>query len=144
MMSSQTDLDQGGTSRQWVRTFMGPSVGWIYVPLQNVLPITAAGTYAIDPSTSLIEVNTTGLVTITLPSCVVPTVGAQAQPGLFAKNPITIVDIGGHAQAAPITIQRNNVNESIMGLASIQITVNYGGYTLQPISGSATWNSISP
>lgn len=143
-MSSQTDIDQGGTSRQWVRNYLGPSVGWVNTPLQNILPITAAGTYAVDPSVSLIEVNTTGSVTITLPSCVVPTAGAQAQPGLFAKNPITIVDIGGNAQASPITIQRNNSNESIMGLASIQITVNFGGFTLQPISASATWNSISP
>lgn len=143
-MTSQIDLDQGGTTRQWTRSYMGPSVGWIDVPLQNVLLITAAGTYAIDPSTSLIEVNTTGSVTITLPSAVTPSAGAQAQSRLFAQNPITIVDIGGHAQAANITIQRNNTNESIMGLASIQITVNFGGYTLVPNSGQKTWNSISP
>lgn len=143
-MTSQTDLDQGGTSRQWTKAYLGPSVGWVSVPLQNILPITAAGTYAIDPSTSLITVNTAGSVTIVLPSCVTPAAGAQAQPGLFAKNPITIVDTGGHAQAAPITIQRNNSNESIMGLTSIQITVNYGGYTLEPISATATWQSISP
>lgn len=143
-MPSQTDLDQGGTSRQWTRSYMGPSVGWVEVPLQNVLLITAAGTYALDPSTSLVEVNTTGSVTITLPSAVTPSAGAQAQPRLFAQNPITIVDIGGHAQASPITIQRNNVGESIMGLTSIQITVNFGGYVLQPNSGAATWNSISP
>ena len=143
-MSSQTDLDQGGTFRQWTRAYMGPSVGWIYVPLQNVLLITSAGTFAIDPSTSLIEVNVAGAVTITLPSAVTPAAGGMAQPGLFAQNPITIVDIGGKAQANPITIQRNNANESIMGLASISLSVNYGGYTLQPNSALKTWNSISP
>jgi hypothetical protein len=143
-MGSQTDLDQGGTLRQWVRSYMGPSVGWQYVPLQNVLLITTAGTYAIDPSTSLVEVNVAGAVTITLPSAVTPPAGAMAQPQLFAQNPITIVDIGGHAQANPIIIQRNNANESIMGLASIPLSVNYGGYTLQPNSLLKTWNSISP
>jgi hypothetical protein len=143
-MASQTDLDQGGTSRQWVRSYMGPSVGWQYVPLQNVLVITAVGTYTIDPSTSLIQVNVAGAVTIILPSAVTPAAGAQAQPQLFAQNPITIVDIGGHAQANPITIQRNNANESIMGLASISLSVNYGGYVLQPNSALKTWNSISP
>lgn len=143
-MSSQTDLDQGGTSRQWVRTYMGPSVGWQYVPLMNVLLITAAGTYNLDPSVSLVEVNVAGAVTIVLPSAANPAAGAQAQPGLFAKNPITIVDIGNHAQATPITIQRNNAGESIMGLASISINVNYGGYTLLPNPVALTWNSISP
>lgn len=143
-MGSQSDLDQGGTSRQWVREYMGPSVGWVMTPLQNVLAITAAGTYAIDPSVSLVEVNVAGAVTITLPSCVVPTAGAQAQPGLFAKNPITIVDVGGNGQSHPITIQRNNVNESVMGLASISLATNYGGFTLQPVSSLATWTSISP
>jgi len=33
----------------------GPSVGWIMAPLQNFQPVTAAGTYTIDPNTNLIE-----------------------------------------------------------------------------------------
>jgi hypothetical protein len=45
------DLDQGGVSRQWSRNYLGPSIGWIDVPWQNLLPVTAAGTYNIDPST---------------------------------------------------------------------------------------------
>lgn len=143
-MSSQTDLDQGGTNRQWVRTYMGPSVGWIYVPLQNVLLITAAGTYAIDPSTSLVEVNVVGAVTVTLPSAANPSAGAQALPALFAKNPITIVDVGGHANANPITINPASVSDTIMGLASIQIGVDYGGFTLLPNPTTRAWNAISP
>lgn len=138
------DLDQGGTFRQWTRAYMGPSVGWIDVPNLNILLITAAGTYAIDPSTSMIQVNVAALVTITLPSCANPPAGAQALPRLFADNPITIVDIGGNAQSFPITIQRNNVSESIMGLASIDIGTNYGAYTLAPNATTLEWNSISP
>lgn len=143
-MASQTDLDQGGTPRAWNRQYLGPSIGWVDAPARNILAITAGGTYALDPSTSLVTVNTTGAVTIILPSAVTPSAGAQAQPRLFVQNPITIVDIGGNAQAHPITIQRNNSGESIMSLASIQITVNFGGYTLEPNSSAATWNSISP
>jgi hypothetical protein len=123
---------------------MGPSIGSVWTPLQNVLLITAAGTYNLDPSTSLVEVNVAGAVTLVLPPATDPIVPAGVQPGLFANNPITIVDIGNHAQANPITIQRNNAGESIMGLASIQITVNYGGFTLLPNSALRTWNSISP
>lgn len=145
-MTSQTDLDQGGTQRAWVPAWLGPSIGWVWRPATNILPIVAGGTYTLDRSTSLVTVNTTGSVTITLPSAAVPSfaAGGMTQPGLFTNNPITIVDIGGHAQGNAITIQRNNSNESIMGLSQIQITVNYGGYVLQPEPASLTWNSISP
>jgi hypothetical protein len=138
------DLDQSGTSRQWLRTYLGPSVGWIERPYQNLLPITAAGNYTIDPSTNLIEVNVAGAVTIVLPSCQTPAAGAQAQPRLFASNPITIVDIGGNAAANNITINPNNVGETVMGLSSIKIATNFGGYTLQPVPSQKTWTSISP
>lgn len=142
-MASQTDLDQGGTSRQWLRTYMGPSVGWQYVPGNNVLVITAAGTYNLDPSINVVLVNVAGAVTIVLPSAVVPAAGAQAQPRLFAQNPITIVDNGGNASAHPITIQRNNSNENIMGLSSIQIQINYGGFVLNPSTALKGWVNAS-
>lgn len=139
-MASQTDLDQGGTSREWVRAYRGPSVGWIWVPLRNVLMVSLAGTYNLDPSVSLVEINVNGLVTVVLPSAVDPGAGAQALPGLFAKNPVTVVDIGGFASVAnPYTIQRNNVNENIVGLASIQITAQYGGFVLKPSSTQKGW-----
>lgn len=144
-MSSQKDLDQGGTNRQWTRSYMGPSVGWVYAPLQNVLLITTAGTTVLDPSTSLVEVNVAvGAVTIKLPSAIQPAAGATAQPGLFVSNPITIVDVGGNAGSNAITIIPVSGAETILGLASIQISVNYGGYTLQPNSAQKTWNSILP
>jgi hypothetical protein len=138
------DLDISGTSRQWQRVYLGPSVGWIMAPLQNILPITAAGTYNIDPSTNLIEVNVAGAVTVVLPSCQLPAAGAQALPRLFASNPITIVDVGGNAQANNITIQPNNVGETVMSLTSVKIQTNFGGFTLQPVPAQKTWTSISP
>lgn len=140
-MPSQTDLDQGGTSRQWVNTYLGPSVGWVRAPAQNILAIVAGGTYVLDPSTSLVTVNTTGVVTITLPSAINPTIPAGAQPGLFVKNPITIVDIGGNAAAHNITIQPKSGSENIMGLASIKITSNYGGFILEPTPATSGWSN---
>ena len=138
------DLDQSGTSRQWQRTYLGPSVGWIWRPLQNILPITAAGTYAVDPSFNLIEVNATGLVMIVLPSCQTPAAGAQAQPRLFALNPVTIIDTGGNAATYNVTINPNNVAETVMGLSSIKIATAYGGFSLLPVPAQKTWTSISP
>jgi hypothetical protein len=143
-MGSQSDLDQGGTSRIWDKQYLGPSVGWIQVPVRNILPITAAGTYAIDPSTSLITVNVAGPVTVILPTTLNPSSGGMGQPGLFVDNPITIVDIGGHANANPITIQPFSGSENILGLASIQITSNYGGYTLLPSAAQQGWSATAP
>ncbi len=148
-MPSQLDLDQGGTNRQWVNAYLGPSVGWVRRPVQNVLSITAAGTYTLNLSTTLVTVNVAGAVIIILPSAkgtssLGGTGGATdgAVPGVANKVPITIVDTGGNAQANPITIQRTD-SDTIMGLTSIQITVNYGGYTLEP-NVAGIWNSISP
>ena len=136
------DLSVGGVVRTFIRQYMGPSVGWVELPAQNVLPITAGGTYVLSPDVTLVTVNTTGSVTIKLPSAIQPTVPAGVLPGLFGSIPITIVDIGGNATAHPITIQPASVSENIMGLTSISLSVNYGGYTFAPTAGS--WNSISP
>jgi hypothetical protein len=140
-MGSQLDLDQGGTDREWLRVYRGPSVGWITIPYRNVLIITSAGTVILNPSTSLVQVAVAGLVTVVLPSTIDPSVGPQALPGLFAKNPITVVDIGGNAEAYPITIQPVSGAENIMGLASIQITAEYGGYTLTPSNRQKGWTN---
>lgn len=142
-MPSQLDLDQGGTARQWVRTYLGPSVGWVYLPGLNPLPtITVAGTYVIAPDTTLVQVNCAGAAIIKLPAAIEPLVPAGVLPALFAKKPITIVDIGGQAQAHPITIQPISVAETIMGLASIQIDSNYGAYTLSPSNSQQGWTNL--
>jgi len=142
-MGSQLDLDQGGTSREWVNTFLGPSVGWVRLPARNLLEITAAGNYTLDPSVSLVHVTVNGAVTITLPSAINPTVPAGAQPGLFAKNGIGIVDIGGFAAAHPITIKPASGAENILGLAQVQISANYGGFILYPSNTLKGWTNQS-
>src|SRR3974390_369037 len=142
-MSSQTDLDQGGTNRQWQRTYMGPSVGWVMGPLQNILPVSATGTYTLDPSVSLVEVGVAGPVPIVLPSAANPAAPAGALPGQYVKNPITIVDVGGNAATNNITINPAP-GDTVMGLASVKIATNYGGYTLAPVPAQRTWTSISP
>ncbi len=142
-MGSQTDLDQGGTSRQWVRTYLGPSVGWVYLPGLNPLPtITAAGTYVILPDTTLVQVNCAGAVVITLPSAIEPLVPAGVLPALFAKKPITIVDIGGFAAANPIVINPASGSENIMGLATISIDSAYGAYCLSPSNSQKGWTNV--
>jgi hypothetical protein len=142
-MTSQSDLSQGGTPRRWERRYLGPSVGWVEFAGGNVLQITAAGTYTIDPSINIVEVSVAGAVTIILPSAIQPTVPAGVQPGLFGKIGVEIVDIGGNAAAHPITIQPASGSENILGLASIQITSNYGGFILYPSNTLKGWTNQS-
>jgi hypothetical protein len=137
------DFDKSGTYRSWVRADLGPSVGMAMLPLQNVLAITAAGTFTLTPDVTLVQVNVAGAVTIILPRAAYPPVPAIAVPGLYSGVPVVVVDVGGNAGAHPITIQPA-AGETIMGLASIQITAAYGGYTLTPNSAAHTWNAISP
>lgn len=141
-MTSQLDLDQGGTTREWVNTYLGPSVGWVRLPSRNLLEVTAAGTYTLDPSTNLVHVDIAGAVTIILPPASNPAVPAGVLPGRYGKVSVGIVDIGGFASAHPITIQAA-AGETIMSLASIRITSNFGGFILYPSNTLKGWTNQS-
>jgi hypothetical protein len=143
MTTPNPDTSGGGTFRTLARQYMGPSIGWTELPAQLILPITAAGTYALSPDVTLVTVNVSGAVTIILPSAIQPSQQA-VQPGLMGNLPLTVVDIGGHAQAHPITIQPFSGAETIMGLASVSLGVNFGGFTFAPQPAIPGWNSISP
>jgi hypothetical protein len=133
------DLDQSGVARQWTKTWLGPSLGFVMYPLIVPLNINVAGTYAVDPSTSIVNVNVAGAVTIVLPAASWPSTNATAQPFLFVSHPISIIDVGGNAAAYPITIMPVSGAETIMGLPSIQIVTNNAGYTLTPLPAQRSW-----
>ena len=141
-MSSQLDLDQGGTFRQGQKIYLGPSVGWITAPQQTVLPIVAAGTYALARGMNLVTINVNGNVTINLPSAIAAPQGPQAIPGQWALIPIVIVDIGGFASTNTYTINPSGA-ETISGLASITLGTNYGAFILNPILTSPGGWSLS-
>jgi hypothetical protein len=137
-MGSQTDLDQGGTFREWVRTWMGPSVGWVMAPARSVLKITAAGTYVLNLSTTLVIIDTVAAVVLTLPSALDAGVPANTLPGPYVKSILTIVDIFG---APNVTIDPISVAETIMGLPSIQLLTAYGSYSLRPDNTLKGWTA---
>ena len=140
-MASQTDLDQGGTFRQWVKQYMGPSVGWVSVPVDAVLNITAGGTYSIARGTSLILINVNASVTLNLPSSRAAPQGPQAIPTQWVINPVTVIDIGGFAN--PGTINYDifpNGSELISGLSSVRIGTPRGTVILIPILETGGWN----
>jgi hypothetical protein len=138
------DTDQGGVARRTMRQYLGPSIGWADVPApESTLAVTAAGTFSIDPSITLVTVNVAGAVTLVLPPATLPSTPAIANPGRFSQSPITITDVGGFALSHPITINAA-AGENIIGQASISLNVAFGGFTLLPNSPSHNWTAISP
>jgi hypothetical protein len=140
-MGSQLDLDQGGTFRQYQRVYMGPSVGFLLVPQQAVLPITAAGTVSVARGTNLITINVNGNVTIDLPSSKASVQGPQAIPGQWWLEMVTIADVGGFASANVYTINPFGT-ETISGLASIALASNYGAFLLKPLLETGGWTLL--
>ena len=137
------DLDQGGHPRRTSRTDLGPSVGWAETPYRSLMSIGMGGTYTVDPSINLVVVATASLVTLVLPHAQMPAAGPMAQPQLFLGPSIQFVDAGGFAGSFPITIQPISGAESIMGQAQIQITTNFGGLILMPISAQREWVTVT-
>lgn len=139
-MASQLDLDQGGSFRQYVRRWLGPSVGWVFSPDDNVVPVTVGGTTSVLVGTTLVPISFNGNVTIQLPSSkqfVIPGV----LPGRSLGLPMTIVDSGGFCDGAAViyTILPFG-SELIMGLSQIQILSPYGAFVLLPLlDGAGGW-----
>lgn len=140
-MGSQLDLDQGGTFRQRQRVYLGPSVGWIEVPYSVWLPVTVGGTTNVLRGNTLVTINFNGNVTLQLPSSLASAAGAQAIPGSFIDTPLTIVDIGGFAQANTYLILPFG-SETIDNQASIQLVSAYGAFILKPQVLVGGWSLI--
>lgn len=135
---NSADLDQGGTVREWIKTYLGPTVGWILMQVSTVLAVTSGGIKTVGVGTTLVTVNSLASPTIQLPTAIQPSPAVTIPPGTYPGVPVTVVDIGGHAVAAPITILPFGT-ELIMGLASLTIDTNYGAYSLLPNTISGGW-----
>lgn len=131
------DLDKGGTFREWVKVYLGPSLGWYPIQVSNVTAITSSGTTTIASGVTLVTVNYNGAVTVQLPSAI----AVVGVPITLVGVPMTIVDIGGYAGAHTITILPYG-SETIMGLASLPLTTPFGAFTLQPKTITGGWNQI--
>lgn len=137
-MSSQLDLDQGGTVRQYTQVWLGPSVGWVNYPITAILQIASAGTYNISRGTTLIQVTVaSGIVTIDLPSSKAG--NPQAIPGQSVQIPTIITDILGTAGGTTTINAVPNGSETISGLASVPLASSFGTLLLNPNITSGGW-----
>lgn len=137
-MTSQLDLDQGGTFRQVSRVYMGPSIGWQLAPASVILPIIATGTTTAQVGNSLITFNIAAIATVQLFRSRGNAAGAGVVPGTWVPTPIVIIDIGGNAATFNKTILPF-AGESFDGLASLVIDSNYGTFVLTPNLDTGVW-----
>lgn len=137
-MPSQIDLDQGGTFRQNLQVYMGPSVGWVRAPQQTVLPITTTGVFALARGMNLVTISVNANVTINLSSSKAAPAGPQAIPGQWVLTPVVIVDISGFALTNTYTINPF-AGELISGLATIRLQSPFGAFVLKPILETGGW-----
>lgn len=140
-MGSQLDLDMGGTHRQYQRIWLGPSVGWLNMPVQAILNLSAVGTISLQRWTNLVKIKVaSGVLNLNLPSSKASAQGPQAIPGQWVYNPVIIVDLLGTAGGA-LTVNINPFgSELISGLAQVQLAAPYGTILLEPILDTGGWN----
>lgn len=92
-----TDLDKSGYGFQRVRTYLGPSLGWVDEIVQPATSITVGGTHTVQPGESLLLVDVAATVTIQLPDVVKWMQQTGGQPATGFDRSITVKDIGGNA-----------------------------------------------
>src|SRR6516225_3552961 len=138
------DLDQGGIFRETTRIYQGPSLGWSQgaAPPTAVTSVTTAGTTVVVQGTSLVHVNVNGSVTIQLYRSKGNVAGAGQVPGSYLQSIVTINDVGGFAQANPITILPAT-GETISGSNSFIINANYGLVSLLSDVINGGWVAIN-
>jgi hypothetical protein len=116
-----TDFDRSGTNPgQRVRTYLGPSLGWVETVVRPTRNITSVGSFNILPGDGGILVNVAGLVAILLPDLRLWVPEAGYQPATAFERSIWIKDIGGNAAAFPITVTPFGI-QTIDLLSSLQI-----------------------
>jgi hypothetical protein len=120
---------------------MGPSVGWVNMPLTAILNQSAAGTIALQRWTNLVKVKVAaGVLNLNLPSSKAANQGPQAIPGQWVYNPVIIIDLLGTAGGA-LTVNINPFGaELISGLATVQLATPYGTVLLEPLLDTGGWS----
>lgn len=92
-----TDLDKSGFGFQRVRTYLGPSLGWVDELVQPTVDITTGGVHVVQPGESLLLVEVAAAVTIQLPDVIRWMQQTAYMPATGFDRSITVKDIGGNA-----------------------------------------------
>jgi hypothetical protein len=133
------DLDKSGHGYQRVRTFLGPSLGWVEEFVQPATDITIGGTYVVQPGDSVLLVDVAAAVNIQLPDVVRWMAQTAYRPATAFGRTITIKDIGGNAANFNIVVTPFG-QQAIDGLQqSLVIGAARANVTLTPLLDQTGW-----
>jgi hypothetical protein len=139
MSDNLQQLDQGGTNCQFVKTWLGPSLGWAMLPVMPELVITSASALTISAFSSRVLLNA-AVKAIALPA---------VSQWMLATLPLANISgfdrslwikdyIGDASSGSPIVVTPNG-SDTIDGLASYSIITPNDLLRLYPITTLAGW-----
>lgn len=138
MVDNLTQLDQGGSNAQWTKVYLGPTIGWVMLPIVPELEVTSAAALVLSPYTSRV------ILKAAVKAIALPSVSAwmlaqfQANQASFDRS-IWIKDFAGLASdVAPIVVTPNGT-DLIDGLASYSIVTPNDLIRLYPLTDLTGW-----
>lgn len=140
------DLDKGGFGFQRVRTYLGPSLGWVDELVQPSVDITTGGVHVVQPGESLLLVEVAAAVIIQLPDVVRWMQQTAYQPATGFDRSITVKDQGGNAanfniivapfgQQAIDNIQQSTIISTARAVVRFVPLIDLSGWSLQANQG---------
>jgi hypothetical protein len=134
-----TDLDQSGNAWHKVRTWLGPSLGWVDTQVKPSRRINIAGSYQVFPGDGVIFVNVPGSVTLSLPDVRLWVSEPAYQPATAFERVLVVKDLGGNAAANPIIVQPFAGQAIDQSGAPVQVNTNHGFMRLYPLVDLTGW-----
>ena len=138
-MPLPSDLDKGGAYSQKLRSYFGPTLGWLDEYVLPTVTISSGGVTNLPAGVSLLLIDVAALVTINLPSALVVLQQTSFQPANGIERSIWIKDFGGNAAAFNITINPFAGQFFDKTLASLTIGQNRQLVRLYPLGDGTGW-----
>ena len=138
MADNLGNLDGGGGNCQWVRTYLGPTLGWVMLPVVPEIIVTSAATLTVPNYASRI------LLKAAVTSVLLPKVSQWMLASLPSANvaafdrSLWVKDYSGNATANPIVFTPNGA-DTIDGLASWTMATAFDLVQFYPLSDLSGW-----
>jgi hypothetical protein len=143
---SDRDLDKSGYGFQRVRTYLGPSLGWIDELVKPESHVTTGGIYSVLPGESVILVDVASAVQINLPDARLWVGQTAGRPATALEKSITVKDLGLNAANFNIVITPfqgqtiDSVQQAIVisdagGTAKLLPLIDMTGWILETTGG---------
>lgn len=137
MADNLAQLDQGGSNAQWNRTYLGPTVGWVMLPVMPEVFVTSAAAYTVPNYASRV------LLRAAVTSVLLPDVNKwvtspfQAVQSAFDRS-LWVKDLSGTFFASPCTFTPF-AGQTIDGLATYQVVSNHALIRFYPLTDLTGW-----